>query len=88
MFKPYRLTAIIISILKYCPAFITTLFFFNSFAQPYTGDSKITYASTLDYLNKEKDLAINDSTPFVIGEIHITGNKKTKSYIIERELSF
>jgi outer membrane protein assembly factor BamA len=88
MCKPYRLTAIIISILKYCPAFFTTLFFFNSFAQSYNSDLKITYASALDYLNKEKNAAVNDSTPFVIGEINITGNKKTKSYIIDRELSF
>ena len=28
------------------------------------------------------------STPFVIGEIFVIGNKKTKPYIIERELPF
>jgi outer membrane protein assembly factor BamA len=30
----------------------------------------------------------NYSTPFVVGEIYIEGNKKTKPYIIERELPF
>ena len=30
----------------------------------------------------------NNTTPFVIGEIFIEGNKKTKPYIIERELPF
>jgi len=89
MGKPYRLTAIIISKLKYWPAFFTTLFFFNAFAQPHTGDPKIMYAAAFDTADTKKNLSpLNDSTPFVIGEIHITGNKKTKSYIIERELSF
>lgn len=30
----------------------------------------------------------NYSTPFVVGEIYIEGNRKTKPYIIERELPF
>lgn len=30
----------------------------------------------------------NYSTPFVVGDIYIEGNKKTKAYIIERELPF
>ena len=30
----------------------------------------------------------NSATPFTVGDIHITGNRKTKPYIIERELPF
>src|ERR1700689_1607338 len=82
-----RLTVLMKSICKYCPAFIAMMFFFNSFAQTGITNSEITYPSTLGYLNKNESL-LNDSIPFTIGEIYITGNRKTKSYIIKRELSF
>src|SRR5882757_6456009 len=32
--------------------------------------------------------ATNTSRPYAVGQINISGNKKTKRYIIERELSF
>src|SRR5882757_4502604 len=49
-------------------------------AQPSMGSLAMRPASTSSYKNY--------STPFVIGEIYITGNRKTKPYIIERELPF
>ena len=32
--------------------------------------------------------AANSNIPFIIGDIYITGNRRTKNYIVERELSF
>ena len=88
MCQPRRLIFAIIPTCKYRPALIAAMFFFTSSAQPGVTDSKIAYPSTLDHLSKEINQLSNDTIPFVIGEIYITGNKKTKPYIIERELSF
>src|SRR5436305_15215461 len=52
------------------------------YAQPSPGDS--TQASVNGQVNYDK----NYSTPFVVGDIYIEGNKKTKPYIITRELPF
>src|SRR5215831_8235117 len=52
-------------------------------AQPSPVDSLLS-ASPGSTLSSAK----HDFTPFVVGEIYITGNKKTKPYIIERELPF
>jgi Outer membrane protein/protective antigen OMA87 len=51
------------------------------FAQTSPGDTLQTSAPVVTYDR-------NYSTPFVIGEIYIEGNKRTKPYIIERELPF
>jgi outer membrane protein assembly factor BamA len=61
----------------------TLLLFVRAFvhAQPTRDDSVHTEQPAVHYGN-------NYSTPFVIGEIYIEGNKRTKPYIIERELAF
>ncbi len=77
-----------IRVRKYFTALITTLLFLNSHAQHFANSTN-NYASTLDSLNYNKRISsANDSTPFIIGEIYISGNRKTKAYIIERELAF
>ena len=54
-------------------------------AQPLLGDSlSPAERSTLDRLSDER----GSMTPFQIGQIYISGNKKTKPYIILRELPF
>ncbi len=88
MCQPRRLIFAIIPTCKYRLTLVAAMFFFTSSAQPGVTDSKIAYPSTLDHLSKEINQLSNDTIPFVIGEIYITGNKKTKPYIIERELSF
>jgi outer membrane protein assembly factor BamA len=52
------------------------------YAQPLPADTAQAFAPPpVKYDN-------NYSTPFVIGDIYIEGNKRTKPYIIERELPF
>lgn len=47
------------------------------------------FADTLPTLdNKPVVYDKNYSTPFIMGEIYVEGNKRTKSYIIQRELPF
>src|SRR5690349_15332193 len=51
-------------------------------AQPSPGDTAQSFGPPpVKYDN-------NYNTPFVVGEIYIEGNKRTKPYIIERELPF
>lgn len=52
---------------------------FLSFAQPSAPDT-----NAVNQLSRE----INPKASFVLGEIIITGNKRTKNFIIERELPF
>lgn len=51
-------------------------------AQPTTTDSQTVAAPVSTTIQEPR------STPFVIGIIYIEGNKRTKSYMIERELPF
>lgn len=48
----------------------------------------VIYSSNTAIFPDSSSKSIHSSTPFVIGIIFIEGNKKTKSYIIERELPF
>src|ERR1043165_8434117 len=59
------------------------------YAQPSPVDTSL-YASTAipGYTSNNNSNTNNYSTPFVVGEIIIEGNKRTKPYIIERELPF
>ncbi len=50
-------------------------------AQPFSADTLPAYNAPVVY---DK----NYSTPFVMGEIYVDGNKRTKAYIIQRELPF
>ena len=52
------------------------------YSRPVPAQSSIGSSDTLQITPPGK------ATPFIIGEIHITGNRKTRAYIIERELSF
>ena len=52
---------------------------FMSFAQPSAPDTNTV---------KQISRAGNPNAGFILGEIIITGNKRTKNYIIERELPF
>lgn len=46
------------------------------------------FADTTPVYDKPVVYDKNYSTPFIMGEIHVEGNKRTKSYIIQRELPF
>src|SRR5919108_494291 len=46
------------------------------------------FADTLPALDKPVVYDKNYSTPFIMGDIFVEGNKRTKSYIIQRELPF
>lgn len=50
-------------------------------AQPEPADSSYTPSKPVVYDR-------NYSTPFIMGEIYVEGNKRTKAYIIQRELPF
>src|SRR6266487_2884891 len=52
------------------------------YAQPSPSDSSQANLSAPVAYDK------NYSTPFVVGDIYVEGNKRTKPYIIERELPF
>jgi outer membrane protein assembly factor BamA len=80
---------VLISICKYCPILAATMFFFVSSAQSRAVHLADAQISSAGYADPKTDLSVpNDSAVFRIGEIYITGNRKTKSYIIERELTF
>lgn len=51
-------------------------------AQPSTTDSQTVAAPVSTTIQEPR------STPFVVGVIYVEGNKRTKSYIIQRELPF
>src|SRR5688572_9736783 len=52
---------------------------FMSFAQPSGPDTNAV---------KQLTRTVNPNASFILGEIVISGNKRTKNYIIERELPF
>lgn len=56
-------------------------------AQLLLNDSAENYASYI-LLNDSITRSRENASPFTIGEIFVTGNKRTKPYIIERELPF
>ena len=56
-------------------------------SQPLASDSSLFPKVSLDRVIPSGDF-MPSMTPFVIGEIVISGNKVTKPYIIERELPF
>src|SRR6516162_8847359 len=60
------------------------------FGQVSSADSTTSKSDSGQNQNKT-DTSISGTTnqnPIVIGEIYISGNRKTRSYIIERELPF
>ena len=48
----------------------------------------LSFLLFLFFQSSARPLAIRDSVPCIIGGIHISGNRTTRSYIILRELSF
>jgi outer membrane protein assembly factor BamA len=46
------------------------------------------FADTVPVYDKPVVFDKNYATPFIMGEIYVEGNKRTKSYIIQRELPF
>src|SRR5580704_16064749 len=89
MRQPCSFTAIMIGARKYLPAFLVTMFFFHSFGQPSVENSGNKLEPAADSRKfTEGVFPLSDSTPFIVGDIYITGNHKTKQYIVERELSF
>jgi outer membrane protein assembly factor BamA len=72
----------------YCLMFFWTAFFFNSYAQTFFQHAVTELNPALKIRNSIRIPAAANSTPFIIGNIYINGNKKTKAYIILRELSF
>ncbi len=67
--------------------FLTALFF-NSTAQVSLSGPQTNQDSLVNIIKPIKISPSNNPKPFIIGNIYITGNKKTKAYIILRELSF
>ena len=66
-----------------------TLFYLLFCQMIIKGQSSLPDSSTdLSLLAPLAPVASNSAAPFIIGEIVIQGNKRTKPYIIERELSF
>lgn len=66
---------------KYQITFLLLLCCAVSLAQPSGSDTTQPYNSGR-YIDKAQP------TPFIVGKIYIEGNKRTKSYIVERELPF
>ena len=75
---------------KYFIILIAAIFFHtNVFAQlPQLNDSSILFAPKKISPQKFQVPVPKNNASFIIGNIFITGNKHTKNYIIERELSF
>ena len=90
MCKPHRLIGRRLSPGRFYAALFASICFLNaSVAQPALTLSKTAYPTLAKMTTAALSLlAASDSTPFIVGDIYITGNKKTRSYVIERELSF
>ena len=73
---------------KYCQALILAAFFLSATAQDFKGTTAGKLNSTALAVSQIKISRANNSTPFTVGDIYINGNKKTKPYIILRELTF
>jgi outer membrane protein assembly factor BamA len=67
---------------KYQITIILLLCYVVSFAQTSEPDTLQPYNNSDRYIDKAQP------TPFIVGTIYITGNRRTKSYIVERELPF
>ncbi len=83
--------AIITKDWKYCVVFTTAITLFTcSYAQSLetnkSNDSAAQKKNARDSLKPA--VVLHDTLPFIVGNIYITGNRITKNYIIERELSF
>jgi outer membrane protein assembly factor BamA len=75
---------------KYFISVLAAIFFYTySFAQlPQQSDSSFLFPPKKITPQKIKLPSTGNTTSFIIGDIFINGNKRTKNYIIERELSF
>ena len=68
-------------------ASILVCLFSNAKAQTIAAET-FSNADTLAKRTDSSMRAVSNPSPFIIGTIFIEGNKKTKSYVIERELPF
>jgi len=73
---------------KYCLALILAAFFLSAAAQNSKRIPEANVNSLAGGVSQIKISRANNSTPFTVGDIYINGNKKTKPYIILRELTF
>src|SRR5450631_1998619 len=77
---------------KYCLIALSLLLFIRSHAQTEERNAHAGMtAGRTDTIADPPDSSgpsVSRGLPFIIGTITIKGNKQTKSYIIERELSF
>ena len=73
---------------KYCLALALAAIYMSAAAQNFQGISSEKLNSIAEAGSPAKISRANNPTPFTVGNIYITGNKKTKPYIILRELTF
>ncbi len=73
---------------KYCLAVVLAVLFLRAGAQDFKYAVSGMPTSVFQPWQTPKISRANSSTPFTVGDIYITGNKKTKPYIILRELTF
>lgn len=73
---------------KYCLAFVLAALYLSAGAQDFKGVASWKPNPLAAVGTSVKISRSNNSTPFTVGNIYITGNKKTKPYIILRELTF